>query len=950
MIASILFAAILFLWICYPSEAYVGIGFSSPSPRIIAMGGAPVCTTGFRSLQSTGGGNIITTGTGDNDVIDPGETVELTLFITNCGSEMVTAVSGSLASSSEIIIKSGTQSFGSIAPGMLASNNNKFIFSVPNSFAETEIQFNLKISGRVDGGQYLDNMEFRVPVGTNLLAPPGANVREITDFGFFGIYSIDDDEDSDNLGNGNGFLDTGDKNVTLNVYAANATYNSFFGTCTLVINFKHLSVNENPSRTRVISPNSYDVIRYKLLVTDPPLSDVKIPVTLELKANDNGAIRRKTIEIPYKYVPSQITRKTTSGQAELKNFVLASKIISPFNGKTAGSAQFSFELTNSADIFIDVTNAGGEVVDNVSCERLAPKGKKEFCWQTYDKNNRVVFDGQYSIDIKVDDHIGAPIKKSVKVIVDHAPQDFLHLLPTTEVVSATKEYKLSWSSAFLYSSAWNHLQEYQIWGKRIDKDEAAFNLLKSGINPRRTSCIVKFPADGTWAVKIRAIDAEGNWRESDGSNSAGFTGESNRILRVIIDTTPPGRFSILQPHNEETFDSHNVLIKWNSAQDENLDYYEVTVKTNIKRYAAPSIYHQEIPASASREVYLKDLDKGEYYIYITAFDKAGNYRKNDGKAGMAKTKKERYKISKEVCSIFKVKNRIPTPYDGLEIPPDETLNALSSEALAQMQIANLKNIALNSKILDEGDSKIISDLYMGKRKIYAFNEAAKEMLLKISLDKGADWKLRVYALGWVSPDDPPGSFDVKVRIYNDKNEKLELRRSAFSGVASTKRPENRTKAIEVLIMGLEDEDDNIAGTAANGLEWLKATEAIDPLIKAVKESRDKYKNMLRSGWKEYENHSTDIGSRLRIAMRTLGELKARKAIPILIEVMEDLDFDHEVDADGINGFAAMALADIGDVRALPAIQKALREKKYKQLALTYDFISAAKIKLEKKKE
>jgi len=41
-IASILFAAILFLWICYPSEAYVGIGFSSPSPRIIAMGGAYV--------------------------------------------------------------------------------------------------------------------------------------------------------------------------------------------------------------------------------------------------------------------------------------------------------------------------------------------------------------------------------------------------------------------------------------------------------------------------------------------------------------------------------------------------------------------------------------------------------------------------------------------------------------------------------------------------------------------------------------------------------------------------------------------------------------------------------------------------------------------------------------------------------------------------------------------
>ena len=621
---------------------------------------------------------------------------------------------------------------------------------------------------------------------------------------------------------------------------------------------------------------------------------------------------------------------------------------SPFNPKLEGSALIRFELIRPADILIYVEDKKGNLIYEVANEDLSPQGHKEYCFQSYNFNNEIIPDGKYILCIVLDNHINPASKLKGELIVDHAPQDLYIMVPTTEVISATRNYTFSWTSASPYGAAWNHLKKYQVLGRKLGQ-MGSFDVLKDKIHPEVTSTTLDLQADGVWEIKVRTIDEEDNWCDSDGTSSAGYAGDDKRLLRVKVDTVPPAPFNVSHPSDGEMIDSHDVLIKWGYAQDDNLDCYEVIVKTNIERYTAPSVYHQEIPAAASREVLLKNLDKGEYYIYITAFDRMGNYRKNDGETGVAKTHMEKYQISKEAYSMFEIKNKIPSPYDGLVIPPDSALKTFSPEDLAKIQIDNLKNIAANSKTLDDGYGKIVGDLYSGKKQIYEFNEIAKGKLLKIALDKEADWKLRVYADGWVSPDDPPESFDVKVRIYKDKNERIELRRCVFGSIASTKRPEKQKEAIDILIGALKENDDGIASTAANELGRLKNEKAIDPLIDAVKESRKVYKRLLQSGWKEYENHNTDAGARLHTAMRAIGELKARKAMPLLIEIMEDLDFDHEVDADSINGFAAMALGEIGDERVLPAMNKALKGKKYKQRLNTYDAIANAKSRIEKRK-
>ena len=624
---------------------------------------------------------------------------------------------------------------------------------------------------------------------------------------------------------------------------------------------------------------------------------------------------------------------------------------SPFNSALPGSAILSYYLTRAADTTIEVKNSNGEVVYKLVDEKLPPKGRKEYDFESYDSKGNILFDGKYTFNIRLDDHANTPESYVRKFVIDHAPHDFLLITTTTEAISPTKAYTLSWTSASPYGPKWNHLREYEILGKRIDQSESGdFRVLKKGISPEATSATVNLIDDSVWQIKIRAIDREGNWRDSDRTNSTGYTGEPIRLLTVKVDTVPPARFNLSCPKEGEIFESNDVLIKWNSAQDDNLDYYEVIVKNiDAGKYAAPEVYRQEIPATASREVLLQNLNKGEHHIYITAFDKAGNYRKYDGKTGNAKTPLEKLKIIENAYLRFVIKNRLPTPYDGLTIPSERILKTFSPEALAKIQIDNIRNIAANSKTMNDGYGKIIGDLYAGKRQIYNFNKTAKEALVKIILDKEESPKLRACAIGWLNPDDPPEAFDAMKLIYKDKKEPIELRRCAFGNIDSTKRPEKQKEAIDVLIEALKGEDDNVAGTAANGLDRLKDKKAIGPLIEAVKMSRERYKVLLRSGWKDYEKGSTNAGMRLCTAMRALGTLRAEEAIPLLIEVMNDLDFDHERDLDSINGFAAMALGEIGDTGALPAINQALEEKKYKSHIGIYDALSNAKEKIEKGK-
>jgi len=283
----------------------------------------------------------------------------------------------------------------------------------------------------------------------------------------------------------------------------------------------------------------------------------------------------------------------------------------------------------------------------------------------------------------------------------------------------------------------------------------------------------------------------------------------------------------------------------------------------------------------------------------------------------------------------------PPPTQEVEIIP-----TASEEALAKEQIENLKNISINSKTAEEGHYKFLRDMYAGKRYLYDFNKTAQREIVRAVKDKRENWKYRYGAINFLNPDGSPDAFDALVSIYKDKTERIELRKAAIGSLASSMRKTRQTDAVNVFIEALNDEDDYIAAVAANGLGRIKDNRAVEPLIEAVKKSRGMYKKLLQRGWKEYEKGSTDIGLRLLTAMRALGEIKAKNAVPLLIEIMEDMDFDHKVDADSINSFATMALGEIGDVRALPAINKALEEKKYKSHLDIYEALSIAKERIE----
>ena len=276
------------------------------------------------------------------------------------------------------------------------------------------------------------------------------------------------------------------------------------------------------------------------------------------------------------------------------------------------------------------------------------------------------------------------------------------------------------------------------------------------------------------------------------------------------------------------------------------------------------------------------------------------------------------------CSVSYAMGGTPPPTQEVEAPP-----TTSEEALAKRQVDNLKNISINSQSVREGYEKFLKDVTSGKKYLYEFNDVAKKKLIKDVLDKKQDWKYRFAIISALSPDDPPEAFDIRVTILEDKSERIDLRRIAIGSIASTKIQSRKAGAVSILIGALKDDDDDIAGSAANGLGSLKDISSISPLIDAMKLSRERYKKLLRSGWDDYKNGSTNAGMRLCNEMRALGAIKAKEAIPLLIEVMSDLDFDHASDLDSINGFAAMALGEIGDTAALPAINKVLEEKKYK---------------------
>lgn len=286
-----------------------------------------------------------------------------------------------------------------------------------------------------------------------------------------------------------------------------------------------------------------------------------------------------------------------------------------------------------------------------------------------------------------------------------------------------------------------------------------------------------------------------------------------------------------------------------------------------------------------------------------------------------------------VC--FAMGSAPPTPTEEVETTP-----TASEEALAKEQIDNLRNISVNSETIVEGYGKFMKDVYGGKRYLYEFNTVAKKELVRTALDKNEDWKFRYAAIGSLRSDDLPEAFELFRKIYEDKQERIELRRYAIQGISGTTKDSKKHEAVNILIKALDDDDSHLALSAANGLGHMRDERAIRPLIDSVRKSERRLEKLLESGWDDYKNRTTVEGGRLRTAIRALGTLKAEEAVPALIDVMENDKLNKHF-LDTTIGFAVRALGDIGDESALPALEKA-RNKQYLDSDIYYRIETAIK--------
>lgn len=265
----------------------------------------------------------------------------------------------------------------------------------------------------------------------------------------------------------------------------------------------------------------------------------------------------------------------------------------------------------------------------------------------------------------------------------------------------------------------------------------------------------------------------------------------------------------------------------------------------------------------------------------------------------------------------------PPPTQEVEIVP-----SASEEALAKEQIENLRNNAMNSETIQEAFNKCAGDIFGGKKYLYEFNDIAKKELLRIVADKKENWKFRIAAMFSMSATHQPGVFDLERKIYEDKSERMEIRSAAFNGISPPVRPEKKEELVDISIKALKEDDWDIVATAANNLEMLKDPKAVGPLMDSVRRTRSNLDKLLQSGWKGYEKHSTPEDQALSCSIRALGEIGDERAVPVLIEVLQDPYVANIWELEDMTrGWAVIALRKINDKRAIEPIKELLKVTK-----------------------
>ena len=101
-----------------------------------------------------------------NGLLDPGETVEITVELFNSGSIVANGTQAILSTNSpDIIIINGVSNFGNVAPGSTGNNTaNPFIVNADSSISYEEVTFKLSITS--NGGSYSNEVSFKEIVST----------------------------------------------------------------------------------------------------------------------------------------------------------------------------------------------------------------------------------------------------------------------------------------------------------------------------------------------------------------------------------------------------------------------------------------------------------------------------------------------------------------------------------------------------------------------------------------------------------------------------------------------------------------------------------------------------------------------------------------------------------------------------------------------------------------
>ena len=183
------------------------------------------------------------------------------------------------------------------------------------------------------------------------------------------------------------------------------------------------------------------------------------------------------------------------------------------------------------------------------------------------------------------------------------------------------------------------------------------------------------------------------------------------------------------------------------------------------------------------------------------------------------------------------------------------------------------------------------------------------------------------------------AFDLLVEILRDPDESKSIRAAAASSLGGLLDK----RASEPLFVALEDKNAEVRAQAAKALGEIKEAKAVDKLMARVQDSFEdasvRAESITALGKIEDGRAEdlligvldTETGDLYKRAIDALGKLKGRKAIPKLIEILEDRGQDLDASTEALAKVsarvrAALALGEIGDdPRSAEAIARVLAD-------------------------